>query len=224
MSDLPERVSASQVTLILQRAAEIDARGDSLTVEELTRIAAEAGIDPEATEAAIREVVAAEDEAVPVLAEEEAGTSVPPVAGPSKVPARASQFPSPGRILAGTAVGAAMGFVGAAMGGFGTLSPVLGPPGVALAAFGGTLLYLLLRAVQSMKRGAQLDFQLQNFAVWFGMAFAGQIIGYFSQGEVFVIALMFWIVTSVVGGLLVKFGPREEDPEGDMPRIGSGGH
>lgn len=219
MGDLPARVSASQVTLILQRAAEIDARGDSLSVDELRRIAEEAGIDPEATEAAIREVVAAE-EASPARVAEEADTPVPMASEEPKLPAKWSQSPSPSRILAGTAVGAAMGFVGAAMGGFGTLSPVFGVPGVGLAAFGGTLLYLLLRAVQSMKRGAQLDFQLQNFAVWFGMGFAGQVIGFYPSGAVFVIALMFWIVTSIVGGLLVQFGPREEGPEGDAPRIG----
>ena len=221
MSDLPVRVSASQVTLILQRAAEIDARGDSLTTEELKRIAAEAGIDPAATESAIQEVVSAE-EAAPVRAAEEEGTSVPVTAEASKVPAKRSQSISSRRILAGTAVGAALGFVGAAMGGVGALPPILGAPGMGLAAFGGTLLYLLLRAVQSMKQGAQLDFQLQNFAVWFGMAFLGQIVGYYPQGEVFGIALIFWIVTSIVGGLLVKLGPREEEPEGNLPRIGPG--
>jgi len=219
MGDLPARVSASQVTLILQRAAEIDARGDSLSVEELRRIAAEAGIDPEATEVAIREVVAAE-EAAPAQKAEEASATVPATAEAPSVPAKRSQSPSPGRILAGTAVGGALGFVGAAMGGVAGLPPIFGAPGMGLAAFGGTLLYLLLRAVQSMKRGAQLDFQLQNFAVWFGMGFAGQIVGYYPLYEVFAIALMFWIVTSIVGGLLVQFGPRDEEPEGDVSRIG----
>ncbi len=50
MTETPARISASQVRLILERAAEIDARGDSLTVGELRRIAAEAEIDPAATE------------------------------------------------------------------------------------------------------------------------------------------------------------------------------
>ena len=221
MSDLPARVSASQVTLILQRAAEIDARGDSLSVEELRRIAAEAGIDPAATEAAIQEVVSTE-EAAPAQTAEEAATSVAVSVEASEVPAKKSPSPSSGRILAGTAVGAALGFVGAAMGGGGVLLPIPGTPGVGLAAFGGTLLYLLLRAVQSMKRGAQLDYQLQNFAVWFGMAFAGQIVGFYPQGTVFGIALLFWIVTSIVGGLLVRFGPRDEEAAGDMARIGPG--
>ena len=163
MSELPERVSASQVTLILQRAAEIDARGDSLSVGELKRIAAEAGIDPEATDAAIREVVAAVD-AVPRRAED-ARTSVPVAAETSRLPAKESQLPSPGRILAGTAVGAALGFVGAVTGFVGAVPALIGTAGVGFAAVGGTLMYLLLRAVQSMKRRAQLDFQLQSFAV-----------------------------------------------------------
>ena len=58
MTETPARISASQVRLILERAAEIDARGDSLTVEELRRIAAEAEIDPAATETAIQEITA----------------------------------------------------------------------------------------------------------------------------------------------------------------------
>ena len=45
MTDAAKNISASQVSLILQRAAEIDASGDTLTVGELRRIATEAGID-----------------------------------------------------------------------------------------------------------------------------------------------------------------------------------
>ena len=55
------------------------------------------------------------------------------------------------------------------------------------------------------------------------MVFVGQIVGFYPPREVFAVGLLFWIVSSIVGGLVVKFGPREEDPEGDMPRIGPGG-
>ena len=204
MSDKPARISASQVTLILQRAAEIDASGDSLTVEELRRIAGEAGIDPAATEAAIEEVVAGEEPApVPTVPVEDEKT---------KLPARMSKVPSAAWIVASGAVGTALGFITALPGQF------------AVSAFGATVLYVIVRAVQSMKRGAELDFQLQNFAVWFGLLIGGTAIPRFRDIEVASIALLFWIVSSVAGGLIVRFGPREEDPEDEVPRIGPGRH
>ncbi|MDE0358777.1 MAG: hypothetical protein OXN92_13725 [Gammaproteobacteria bacterium] len=202
MTDVPARISASQVSLILQRAAEIDARGDTLTVEELKRIAAEAGIDPAATEVAIREVTAGE-EAAPaptVRAENEK----------ANLPATKSRLPSPRWIVAGGAVGTALGFMTA-------LPDVLG-----ITAFGATVIYLVIRALQSMKPGAQLDFQLQNFAVWFGMFVGGTAIGTWGDAEVFAMAFLFGIVSSVVGGLIVRFGPREEKPEDEAPQLGPG--
>ena len=48
-----------------------------------------------------------------------------------------------------------------------------------------TVLYMVVRALQSMKKGSQLSFQLQNFAVWFGMAMGGTAIGAASIGEIF---------------------------------------
>ena len=202
MSDSPARISASQVTLILKRAAEIDARGDTLTVEELRRIASEAGIDPAATEAAIDEVMTGEEPApVPAVQVEEQKP---------ELPVKKSESPSTGWIVASGAVGTAMGFI-TALPGF-----------LSVPAFGATVMYLMVRAVQSMKRGAQLDFQLQNFAAWLGMALAGEAIGFVSEGFSAALALVLWIVTSGAGGLLVKFGPRDEDPDGDVPRLGPG--
>ncbi len=203
MSDAPARITASQVTMILQRAAEIDARGDSLTVEELRRIASEAGIDPAATEAAIEEVTAGEEPA-PLAAVQVEG-EVP------RLRAKQSKSPSPAWIVASGAVGTALGFITA-------LPEVVGIP-----AFGATILYLIVRAVQSMKRGSQLSFQLQNFAVWFGMFVGASAIGVMSDFETLEMFLTLWIVTSGVGGLIVRFGPREE-PENDLPRIGPGNH
>ena len=58
MTDPPLKLTTSQVSLILQRAAEIDARGDTLSVEELERIAAEAGIDGRATRVTVDASVA----------------------------------------------------------------------------------------------------------------------------------------------------------------------
>ncbi|MDE2783680.1 MAG: hypothetical protein OXK77_12050 [Gemmatimonadota bacterium] len=202
MTDSPARVSASQVTLILKRAAEIDARGDTLTVEELRRIASEAGIDPAATEAAIDEVMTGEEPApVPAVQVEEQKP---------ELPVKKSESPSTGWIVASGAVGTAMGFI-TALPGF-----------LSVPAFGATVMYLMVRAVQSMKRGAQLDFQLQNFAAWLGMALAGEAIGFVSEGFSAALALVLWIVTSGAGGLLVKFGPRDEEADADVPRLGPG--
>ena len=210
MSESPARISASQVTLILQHAAEIDARGDSLTMDELRRIASEAGIDPAATEAAIEEVVAGgETAAVPVAAGAPGVPAVPEEDGRPRVPAKASKSPSPGWIVAGGAVGTAMGFI----------TMLAGP--TAFVAFGAAILFLLLRAVQSMKQGAQLDFQLQSFAVWFGMLIGSASSGIFA-GEAVIGAFLVWIVTSVVGGLLVRFGPRDEEADEDRPQLGPG--
>ena len=182
------RLSSSQVSLILQRASEIDARGDTLTVDELRRIAGEAGIDPAATVAALQEVLG--EEFTP--GEE---SQVAPV------PARKSSLPSPHWIVTGGALGVAIGFI---------IS--LQEPARPLA-IGGALVYLLLRAIRSMKLGAQLDFQLQNFVLWLGVAVGGWASEMFFADDVFMAAFMAWFVTSVLGGLLVHFGPREEREE-----------
>ena len=198
MKNSPATVSPSQVSLILERAAEIDARGDVLAVEELRRIAAEAGIDGAATEMAIQEIMA-DREAAPVP---EAGKG-------NRLPAKNPKSPSPAWVVAGGAVGMALGFI--------TALPGL----VVIPAFGATVLYLVVRALKNMKSGSQLSFQLQNFAVWFGLAMGGTAIG--AGGEAFTASLVFWIVSSVVGGLIVQFGPREEEPGDDRPLIGAGG-
>ena len=196
--DPPATLTAAQVSQILKRAAEIDARGDSMTVEELERIAGEAGIDPRATRTAIAELVT---EQMPVPA-----PAPPPPAVPT-TRARNPASPSPGRIIAGGAVGVAFGFLFAG-----------GLEG-AIAASGATAIYLILRAVQAMKRGSQLDFQLQNFTLWFVSTL---IIAAGLGPEGFALTLLCWILTSAIGGLLVRFGPREEEPE-EVPQLESGG-
>lgn len=199
MTKPPTGVSASQVALILERATEIDARGDVLAVEELRQIAAEAGIDAAATEVAIQEIMAGSEEApVPAAPQGEGG---------NRLPAKNPKSPSPAWIVAGGGVGLALGFITA-------LPGLIGIP-----AFGATILYLVVRAVQSMKKRSQLGFQLQNFAVWFGMAMGGTAIGAFADIETLTAALFFWLVCSLVGGMIVQFGPREEEPGDDVPRL-----
>ena len=184
--DLPERLSASQIDLVLRRAAEIDAEGDSLSVEEVRRIAAEAGIDPVATRTAILETLAEEDPASARVA--------PPTPEDSDTK---GGLLSPRRILTGAAVGAALGLFSLA-------------PSEAEAVTGvGGILYLLLRAVQSIRSGSQLDFQLQNFATWLGVVASVLLFG--RSGWVEDVALgsfLLWVVISLLGGLLVRFGSR----------------
>ncbi len=197
--DPPATLTASQVSRILKRAAELDARGDSMTVEELERIAGEAGIDPGATRTAIAELVA-----------EETPAPAPAPPPPAVLATRAGNpaSPSAGRIIAGGAGGAVFGFLFASS------------LGGAITGAGATVIYLMLRAVQAMKRGSQLDFQLQNFTLWFvSTLIIGAAVGF----EGFLLTLLCWILTSVIGGLLVRFGPREEEPEEEIPQLESGG-
>ena len=201
MTEAPMKLTSSQVSLILQRAAEIDARGDTLSIDELERIAAEAGIDTRATRTAIAEFIAEEMPAAP---------PEPRVSEVPAVRARKSSSPSPLRILSGGAVGIAYGFLV-------TLSE-----SAAFLGFGAAVLYFVLRAVQSMKRGDQLDFQLQNFALWLGTMVSG-LTGVIDREEFTAAILFVWLITSFLGGLLVRFGPRDEEPEEEVPRIEAGG-
>ena len=189
MADPPVRLSSSQVSLILQRAAEIDARGDTLTVDELRRIAKEAGIDPTATSTAIQEVLTDSD-AAPT---EEAP---PPEVLSGRSPVASQMW-----IVTGGAVGVALGFLNA-----------MGEPARPLA-IGGALVYLVLRAVHGMRLGKQLEFQLQNFVLWLGAAVGSIASEMFYSEDVFLATFFTWFVTSVLGGLLIQFGPREEEEE-----------
>ena len=209
MTDEPMKLTTSQVSLILQRAAEIDARGDTLSVEELERIAAEAGIDARATRTAIAEFIAEE---MPTPAPESAVPSISRAPAAPPTHARKSSSPSPLRILSGGAVGAAYGFLL-------TISD-----SAAILGLGGAVLYLVLRAVQAMKRGDQLDLQLQNFALWLGTMVSGLAAGVIGDEEFTAGIFFVWLITSFLGGMLVRFGPREEEPEDDVPQIGSAGH
>ncbi|MCY4573530.1 MAG: hypothetical protein OXF01_12100 [Gemmatimonadetes bacterium] len=204
MTDLPTRLTPSQVSRVLQQAAEIDARGDSLTVDELRRIADEAGIDPEATNRALQLV----------LADEDPDPKPAPATSPG-VPVRRAPSLSPARMATGGAIGIALGFLGAFAVYPGPVSPGFPALGI-LTGLGlvGTVVFLVARTLDCMRRRAQLDFQLQNFTLWFGTAVGAMVTDLFTFsddaiGAVFTV----WVITSVVGGLFVRFGPRDE--EGD---------
>ncbi len=71
------------------------------------------------------------------------------------------------------------------------------------------------RAIQSMKQRTQLDFQMQNLALWFGTA-AGLAVTYpILTDDAIGMVLLLWLVAAMVGGLIIKFGRREEGPEAE---------
>ena len=126
-----------------------------------------------------------------------------------RAPARRSSAPSPKRILSGGAVGVAFGFI------FQVFAESM-----VFLGFGAAVLYVVLRAVQSMKRGDQLDFQLQNFALWLG-TLAGTLATdvRFPVEAVALVFFFVWLITSFLGGLLVRFGPREGKMEEEIPQL-----
>lgn len=94
--------------------------------------------------------------------------------------------------------------------------PPRGAPRAILAGLGlvGTAVYLIVRTVDCIKRGAQLDFQLQNFTLWFGTAVGAMATDlYVFADELIGVIFAIWLVTAVVGGLLVRFAPRHEENE-----------
>ena len=218
MNDRPTRFSDAQVAHILKRAAEIDARGDSMSAEDLRAIAAEAGIDPKATDAAIQEL----------LAEEASGASTSPEPGSSvmeqgpRVPARKAALPLPWRIGAGGAVGAACGFIyGLSASGMMGDMPLM--TANVVIGLGTAVLYLMVRATQHMKRGDQRDFQIESLAVWIGAALgAVPRVPWWNVDDVLA-PLFFWgLLVAVVGGLLVRRGRDEPTEPEEPPRIGAG--
>lgn len=198
MTDVPTRIPESQVSMVLERAAEIDAAGGTLSIEELRRIAVEAGIGEEATDHALRELFG------------QGSGLQPAMAGAGKLPVVAAAPPSPGRIVAGGAVGLATGLL---IGLGNILSPLTSPNLLGLGALSGTIGYLLWRAIQSMKRDSQLDFQLQNLALWFGTALGVTISLPILADDAIGMTLLIWLIAAVVGGMIIKFGPRDEEPE-----------
>ncbi|MCY4511562.1 MAG: hypothetical protein OXG35_32045 [Acidobacteria bacterium] len=211
MSEQPTRFSASQVSRILERAAEIDAVGDSLGLEELYSIAAEAGIDPAATGAAIVEVNA-DGEAVDLPVPEAA--SPEPHHNPA-VPDKKAGAMSPWRFVTGGALGVATGLIVA------LTFDGIDPSTSGLISTGVAFGYLMARAVKAMKKGLQIDFQLQNYVVWFTAvlaAFVGYSDGLFPE-DLFGPLFNGWTFSAIVGGLLIRFGSRSAESPKQLPEI-----
>jgi len=182
MTNLPETISPSQISQILQRAAEIDASGESLTVAELTRITDEAGIDRAATEAAIQEILGSEE---------------------APEPSMSMVRPQKDTTMLSMGIG---GAVGIALGLLTRLGLTL-----ALPAVGGLALYSLFQAVRSMKRKTQLEFQLQNVVSWFAI-FVSAAAGLGNDiPDILAVVSLAWAASSFIGGLLVRYGPSDSE-------------
>ncbi|MDE2793582.1 MAG: hypothetical protein OXL34_02085 [Gemmatimonadota bacterium] len=220
MNDRPARFSDEQVAHILKRAAEMDARGDLLSAEELRGIAAEAGIDPRATDAAIQELLA-EEKSAPVTSLRP-GSSV--VERSPQVPATKTGLSLPWRIAAGGAVGAASGFIYGLPVGDILIGDVPLFTGNMVIGLGTVMLYLIARAVMSMKRGGQRDFQFENLAVWIGAALVTipRLAHVMPLDDILAPLIVAWFLVSVVGGLLVRLGRKDESVSDEPPRIGAG--
>lgn len=220
MNDQPTRFSDAQVAHILKRAAEIDARGDSMSAEDLRAIAAEAGIDPRATEAAIQELLA-EKEGAPVPLPE-SGSSV--VERSFRVPATTTGLSLPWRIAAGGAVGAACGFIFGLSGGGVLIGDWPLFTGNIVIGLGTVMLYLSARAVMSMKRGDQSGFQFENLALWTGAALVTipRLAPFIYLDDILAPLIVAWFLVAVVGGMLVRLGSKEQSEPDEPPRIGGG--
>ena len=108
----------------------------------------------------------------------------------------------------GVAIGVALGFL---IGLTNTLIPPSPEPNfLALSGFIGTLAYLFRCAIKSMKRGAQLDFQMQNIVLWFGTAVGITVTYPALAADAIGVSLLIGLVAAVVGGIIIRFGPRDD--------------
>lgn len=190
-----------------------------MSADELRSIAAEAGIDPGATDEAIRELVA-EEKGAPVISSEPGS---PVVERSPQVPASKAGWSLPWRIATGGAVGAACGFVHGLSAGV-IVDPLDPLTANAVIGLGTAALYLIARGVRCMRRGDQLDFQLENLTVWFGAALGAlPMITYgWHIDDVIAPLIVAWFLVSVVGGLLVRLGRKDESVPTEPPKIGAG--
>jgi hypothetical protein len=189
-----DRFSPEQVRRILQRASEIDAHGEHASAEELLRVAREAGIDLHAMELAIAEVADGVELGDPP-------TAVSKPKGAPVAPRGDTLVPS---ILGGAVVG----LVGGMLLGLAPFTWVAG------LGIGGLFLFALVRAAQLGRKGALLEFEVQNLVTMaLGMATAIPSAGIWGE-DVALVLLMLWMVTTVLGGGLVWWLGRDA-PDGE---------
>ena len=73
-----------------------------------------------------------------------------------------------------------------------------------------------------MKRGDQIGFQIENLTVWLAAALGPMIAWGWHLGSVLAPLFVAWFLVSVVGGLLLRLGSREEDLPDEPPKLRAG--
>lgn len=186
-STLSERFSPEQVQSILQRATELDAQSEHAEVGELMRVAREAGIDLRAMEQAIEEVTNS-----PQMRVE--SPRVPPPAPTVTSDTMVRSILS--AAVLGVGAGALMAF------------------GVDLygLALGGLFVFSLVRAVQLGRKGALLEFELQNLVVMLVSALSALPFMSVAADDMIASVLVLWMVTTLLGGVVAWWRGRSEDP------------
>lgn len=189
---LPDRFSPEEVRRILQRASEIDAHGEHAEVDELLRIARDAGIDLRAMEQAMAEVASGVDRPLPV-----------PTEAPSAKPVRAQAPDTMVRsILSAAGFGVGAGLV------IGLIPDLYG------LALGSLFVYSLVRAVQLGRKGGLLEFELQNLVLMLVSGLTALPFLGFMDDELLAGVLVVWMVMTVLGGLVTWWRGRSgDDPE-----------
>lgn len=177
------RLTAEQVSLVLKRAAELDARGPSVSAEELIAIAAEAGLDPAATRAAIEEITA-----------------------PKPLPATPTRSFMSAPSLLSTVGGGVLGFM---LGLIGTAS--LGP-GIGMPALGGTLIFTLYRWLRRRGSESRLVLFFEHFVTWLSFIVGAAAADNRMSVDIMIMAMLAGAITSVLC-LVLPHGSRTQTPE-----------
>lgn len=199
ISPAADRFTPAQVQRILQRASEIDAHGEHASADELLRIAREAGIDLHAMQLAIAEVA------------DEGGSDPSPsvsFADVGSVALSRSSPPDRDTLVPSILGGAGVGVVAGALVGLGIPSALAG------LGIGGLFLFALVRAAQLGRKGALLEFEIQNLVTMaLGAAAAVPFAGSLYDDDVAAVLMVLWIVTSVLGGGLVWWLGRDDEDD-----------
>jgi hypothetical protein len=178
------RLSETDVQAILERAAAIETGTSTMSVDDLSSVAREAGISETAVFQAVWDLLEERRRRLQHAAE--------PAAPSPPAPARPSRLPTWLR-AAGFGIGGTLAGAAAAAGG----------DGQAIFAACVVIVVSTFRAFRHRETGSQHDFQAELASVWGGfIAGFGWSEGYFDDD--FVLGFgMVWLMSTAIGGLIV---------------------
>ena len=179
------RLSEADVKIVLERAARIETRANSLSVAELSSVAREAGISEQAVVQAVLEML--EERRMvqrPAEPAREAQPNSPPAARPNRFRAWVT---AAGCALAGVLAG------GIAEAG----------DGPALYSVGLLLVALTFRAFHHRSEGSQRDLQLELVSAWAGFVAGFGMVDGGLDDDLVLVAGLFWLASVWVGGIIV---------------------